>query len=294
MSSALPDPKHLFFGELEKALSSCENRIEEMNGGALGKQFRQELQNRLQRDKTRVLSLDIFDTLLLRNDVCEAQRYFDISSNISRALARTVRVSPLDLYISRCEAMKFCYRTSVEVGGCIEGRLENVIENQIRSLRLPKTTAKIFLREEIRYELSVLVPNNSLIEQARAHAENGGIVLLISDMYLSGDRISTLIEKTAGKLTFVARLISSADVSLNKRSGKVFTWLKKDLNIPSQDFLHIGDNFISDYQRPIEAGWRAMHFPVSQREHMRREKSLEQFTEQMTQHGITVSRWVTS
>lgn len=289
----MPEPVRSAFGQAEVALTSCESRIEAVNRGPEGRQFAESLERRLRRERSRVLSLDIFDTLLLRNDVCEARRYLDLSIRISQALAAAHlgEISPLDLYITRCEALEFGYRTSAPVEGCVEGRIEEVLANQVRNLGLPGTAMDILLREEISYESSVLAPNLPLIEVARNFSLDGGTVILLSDMYLSGIVLGHLIQSVAGDLSFVERLYSSADVVRNKRSGTIYPWLQAQLEIHADRFLHVGDNLVSDYQRPIEAGWKAMHFPVSKAELIRRQQSLCHFLAEMDGEGLDFSRW---
>lgn len=290
---SLPKPVRMEFGRLEAAIAACDSRIQAMDGGEEGQQFAEQVASRLLRENARVLSLDVFDTVLLRNDACEARRYFDLSHNLSAALKKAGlgEIPAIDLYLTRCEAMEFGYRASVRVDGCVEGRIEDVLANQVKNLGLPKSAVKIFLKEEVAYECSALMPNPALIGIASRFAKNGGKVILVSDMYLSAKVIAAVIQKVAGKLSFIERLVSSADAIRNKRSGTIFPWLEKELDVPAEQFLHIGDSLISDFQRPIRAGWKAMHFPISDAEHRRRQQSLDQFLDEMEANGLNVSRW---
>ncbi|MFD0463224.1 hypothetical protein ACFQY9_16710 [Microvirga aerilata] len=235
----------------------------------------------------------MFDTLMIRSNSSEARRYFQLSDRISKTLASSgyAAVDTSDVFLARCEALLFGYRTSLEVERCIEGRIEEVISNQVKMLDLPSACDEIFLEEEIAFETESLTPNQALIDLAEDFAKRGGKVILVSDMYLSGQAIDQILRRRIRRDGFEYELFSSADTVRNKRSGTIFPWLESRLDVPSSHFLHIGDSYISDFRQPKSFGWHAFHTPISEADLSLRKEDLERFLSENIHKGLDLSFW---
>jgi FMN phosphatase YigB (HAD superfamily) len=61
--------------------------------------------------------------------------------------------------------------------------------------------------------------------------------------------------------------------------------------VPPEAFFHIGDALDGDVYKAREAGWRALHFPVSRKESARRDQSLCEFNNEMRRLGHDLTRW---
>lgn len=281
------------FGVTQAALTRSPDRRRDFADGAPAEALIEALREQLRRHEVRVLSLDVFDTLLLRDDTCEASRFLALSERQSEALraAGHGEVSPLDLYVTRCEAMGFGYRFSREVAGCVEGRLPEILAAQARMLRLPDTAAILLEAEEMRHETEGLAPNRALLRLARGFAKSGGRVVCVSDMYLTTRQVDGLIDAVCGRPKLARTTWSSADTVLNKRSGRVFPWLADQLGVPPGRILHVGDSLEGDFQRPIAAGWRAFHLPIADAALRARERCLDGFRARMRSIGLNTDQW---
>lgn len=77
--------------------------------------------------------------------------------------------------------------------------------------------------------------------------------LFLSDFYTSPSFIIDIIRNLDNNFP-IKEGITSADIRLNKRSGRLFDFVKKNNNIQTDHWLHIGDNTWSDVKIPTEFG----------------------------------------
>jgi predicted HAD superfamily hydrolase len=155
---------------------------------------------------------------------------------------------------------------------------------------LPEECDALFLEEEIGYEIDNLTPNQVLIDIASKFTRAGGQVVLVSDMYLDGDSIEKIVNGVICKRIW-KKIYSSSDLIVSKRSGKIFKKVEKDLDVESTGFVHLGDSFTGDVMKPRQAGWSAIHFPVSEYELVDRRANLDEFIVMMANKGFDVSGW---
>ncbi|EFM19402.1 MULTISPECIES: HAD family hydrolase [unclassified Pantoea] len=97
--------------------------------------------------------------------------------------------------------------------------------------------------------------------------------LFLSDFYMSKDRLRKLIAKN-GLDAYVPDGISSADIKLNKRSGRLFDYVKDKLDIKPSEWLHIGDNEWSDVSQPGKRGINCIHYVPKEAHNERMELEL--------------------
>ncbi|KQN46505.1 hypothetical protein ASE93_14665 [Serratia sp. Leaf50] len=83
--------------------------------------------------------------------------------------------------------------------------------------------------------------------------------LFLSDFYMSGNKIQELLDHH-GINKFVPAGVSSVDVHLNKRSGKLFDYIGKTFTVAPNDWVHFGDNEWSDVKVPSSKGIKSIHF----------------------------------
>lgn len=110
---------------------------------------------------------------------------------------------------------------------------------------------------ELFMENSMLVPRKELVTWLKELADSGKRVFIISDMYLPASHLRKLVAH-AGLLDFVEEVIGSADTFLAKASGKAYQLVAEKYGIDFKDWLHIGDNGYSDGLRAVETGIEAL------------------------------------
>lgn len=292
--ASAPEPVIYTFAPVSRLLRGTPCRVslarssEELRGG---------LREAFSKSNAKILSLDVFDTFLLRDNRSEARRFHEISVRVlttlrDRGVRGADRLSVNDLLVARADGMKLSYRTRPAVRDCIEGSLDEVVSMARRSLGLPQDADRIFVECELEYEASALSLNNSLADLAMEVRANGGRVILVSDMYLSGRHIVEILRKVAPDAeSLVDAVFSSGDLVVSKRSGRIFREIQRRLEARPEDFFHVGDSLLGDVIKPREKGWAALHFPVSDVEATARAADLNSFILEMDEAGLLVRDW---
>ena len=288
-------PRISRFSPIARELRDCQSRI---ILSAESQAHFDSLRSEFEKSGAGVLSIDVFDTLLLRNNQSEARRFLNVSHRILRELQSSGKfgkahsLTQYDLMIARADAMRVSYRTRRPVRGCVEGAITDVIKIARRSLGLPPEADAIFRQCEIEYEASVLHFNKALFKLIPIVRSRGGQIILVSDMYLSSDLIGSIIQKIEpAALDMFDAIFSSGDLLVSKRSGRIFGEIERQLETGSASFFHIGDSFLGDVAKPREAGWKAIHYPVSEAEMHERAGDLASFVSEMRALGLAVDHW---
>jgi FMN phosphatase YigB (HAD superfamily) len=205
-----------------------------------------------------LLSLDVFDTLLLRDGSSQLRRFGEIGARMAARVGPGTK--PEDALIARHLGTRASYRAGPRVDGCGEGSLQEIHETAARMLGQPRSRAKDFIEIELDCECGHVEPNTLLISYIRKHQARGGKTVLISDMYMHADQIGELMARSGIRPDLYDALYSSADTKVSKASGGIFHLVKEAAEAPH--VLHVGDSLRGDYLNPRAHGWRAMLWPI--------------------------------
>ena len=275
-------------GGLQRELANCSNRLELFKNDKFLSSLRAVFDAEL-KDGARVLSLDVFDTFLIRDNSSELLRFYEIGETICELcqvdLAGRV-LKPVDAFIARQMGTRATYRASRKVMGAREGSLSDIYLTASRLLNLNDSWAERLVEREISYEATRITVNPFLLDYISAFRKQGGSAILVSDMYFHAEHIEVLLRKLGVDSTLFGKIYSSGDEKISKASGLIFQKIEKDMG--HDQFFHVGDSFKSDYVNPLHAGWNALHLPVSASDIVARQLSHDDtFTRIKSSHGVT-------
>ncbi len=266
--------KIIDFGDLENALLACrtqEERLKYFNSG----EFTTALEKKVSLfDKdVRVVTLDIFDTVLLRDGESEISKFYRIAEEQSILLQDKYgyKTSAEDLFLSRMSSTKTCYHAIPTVDGCREGSINLIYKSVCGSLNI---SGENLIDELVNVELNVesksLLLNKGLLTTVKNLWPNATLGL-ISDMYLHSYQLTDLLTM----LDFVSYdfLYSSADTKVSKNSSGLFDIVSSEKQLTGEEWLHLGDALIGDYMSPIKKGIMGVQLPIP--EEMERERTLD-------------------
>jgi FMN phosphatase YigB (HAD superfamily) len=91
------------------------------------------------------------------------------------------------------------------------------------------------------------------------HSHEAEKTLFLSDFYMGAEMLGRLLA-SKGLDTLVPEGISSCDVGLNKRSGRIFPYVHSLYEISPEQHVHFGDNEYSDVSTPRALGVNALHY----------------------------------
>lgn len=260
------------FDEIENDLTNAAKGRRSMFSN---EQFAARLKQRLGEalDGKRVLSLDVFDTLVLRDNSSEITRFFEVGGRMAEVVkAETGRVvSQVDAFVARHLGTKATYRASRTVQGCREGSLTELHSTASRLLAGTSVLAEPFIAAELENETARIEPNPFLVDFVRAYRSAGGKVVLVSDMYMHAEHVSMLLDSLGILQEDYDLLVSSADTKVSKASGGIFPLVEGLMEKKPEDFVHLGDSFRGDVAQPLRRGWRAFHLPLAQSDILERQ-----------------------
>ena len=185
-------------------------------------------------DKHKIISFDIFDTLLLRpyTDANDLFKYIELAYSVK------------NFFKLRLSAEKSA-RKKLAVDG-----LEDINIDDIYNF-LPE---KFSYLKNVELELEKLqtIQNKEMLEVYNYALKNGKTVIIVSDMYLKKDYLQLLLK--AKGIEKYDKLFVSSDYKKLKKTGNLFKSVLTEINAAPQTILHIGDNSTSDFTKALECG----------------------------------------
>ena len=259
----LPDSSIIKFGKLESHLRSSNDRLADFETEAFLKLF----EERVQKASPKLVSVDVFDTLLLRTDESELKRFKLIAEKQAQYLSERDgrEFGWQDLIYTRLAGTKMSYKASIIKQGCREGSISEIYKAAVSMLGVEPSLWEEFLKIELDHETVVTKPNRGLYKALKALCERGVKLCLVSDMYLHHEHIGHLLDHhfSDWRDSF-EKLYSSADTKISKASGHLFNVVAQDLNVPFNAMVHVGDSYRGDVAQPSRKGIMAIYMPIAE------------------------------
>jgi FMN phosphatase YigB (HAD superfamily) len=209
----------------------------------------------------KLISTDVFDTLLLRRGKSQRSRIAAGEARFARLLKqRGLIVETDELVRCRLLAQKFAYRALNVGGGVGEVRLADIVGWQLRLLGLPGDLVNERIAIELAVEKTALSANAALATLLRQQRQAGMRVIAVSDTALSTSELAELINHFHGP-GLIDRIYSSADAQTSKRFGGLFAAVLEAEAVPPSSVLHIGDDETADFRVPDKMGIKTLHLP---------------------------------
>ncbi len=210
-----------------------------------------------------IISVDVFDTLLLRTTRPELLRFEDVT-RLQHAFLRTMVHHPLpsiaSLYEARLRAGRTVYGRVAGSKGLDEAHFNDILGLTCALTGLPPECIPHLRHIELAYERKMLQPNRSLLGLLTEAKANGKRIILASDMYLGADDLRQLCDGLLG--TFRChRLYVSSEFKRTKRHGTLFQAILDEEGVPPGSLLHLGDNHLADVAMPATLGIDSVHLP---------------------------------
>ncbi len=234
-----------------------------------------------------LLTVDIWDTLLRRR--CHPD---EIKLFVARYLwlkhrphLRSPHDTPWTLFELRraCEAQ--IGQQTCAAGFDDEYRIADVLSAWITTafrepLPAPQRDALVqeLLEVEVAHECRMAVPDSQIQSVLASHGDLRPV--LVSDFYLGAAHLTRILRHAYPNLEPRAIYVS-CDVGWNKRSGRLFEHVYRELQTTPHTHVHVGDHPHSDVAVPRRLGAQAVHYsnPPSERLRRRREHCFARRTE---------------
>lgn len=206
-----------------------------------------------------LLSVDVFDTLLLRGTRPEFLRFADVAIRQDYALAGLGLDSPGPerLLASRLRCTRSAYQAARCGDGAGEVVFASIVAAMLDDLGVPVVALEPLRRIEIEFEKTVLRGNRRL---AAALGDATVPVVAISDTPLAGAEIRELLDHTLPGHS-VGHVFASSDMGLTKRDGALFRHVCQECRVAPAAVLHLGDHPWSDLRMARQQGLAALMTP---------------------------------
>lgn len=223
-----------------------------------------EMKNLIVQHDIKLISVDVFDTLLLRSSCPELRRFEKFCKlQWQRYLSRTV-ISETKFFFTRLRVGKELYQKARVFPGQYEVTYEELY--RIIALEFSEYIEESIddfvagcLRIELEAELSDLYFNKKLWAFLGQQKKMGHEIIFCSDMYLDNESIRYLIENLSND-KLLGKLYVSSDWQKTKRDKSLFEVVIKQSGIMPNEILHIGDNRSSDFDAPLSMGMLAFQY----------------------------------
>lgn len=192
----------------------------------------------------KIVSFDIFDTLLLRPALSP--------KDIFCLLARKVNADyGVDFMSMRLDAE--------EETGLPYASIGQIYDHMARKYKLPPSTARAIMEEEIRCEGKLLSPRPDMKAAYDEAVRQGKRIIAISDMYLSADILREFLQKNG--YDAVSEIYVSCERGGRKDEGRLYDMVLQAENAQPSEILHVGDNYHADYEQAIKKHLCAVWYP---------------------------------
>jgi FMN phosphatase YigB (HAD superfamily) len=197
-------------------------------------------------DRAKVVSFDVFDTLLTRITPDPDDVFRLVEARLDASSGRPTQFAAL-----RKDAEHRLRRRSTRDVSCDQ------IYAEMSRTDLPSELVAEARAVEMAVEMSVLRPRERMMDAFRHAVRTGKRVVLTSDIYLTRERLESLLH--AKGVRGYHELYVSSDVGVRKDTGAMWEHLTKAEDAKSDGFLHVGDNEHSDVQLPVDRGIKTFH-----------------------------------
>ncbi len=205
-----------------------------------------------------LVSVDMFDTLLLRDYSTQRGRFQDVARHLAGELGRRgYSVDAATLLKLRCLVHDLAYRAVMMERPAGDATLAHMIDIQLAMLGLDQSLAGVFVEAELAVEAARLVPNNKLLGLLRSFRAAGKRLVVVSDMYFSRENLDALL-RTLLHDHPIDRIYVSADIGLTKHSGRLLSRIAELEHVAPNRILHCGDHPHADVAMSRAAGCQAV------------------------------------
>ena len=196
-------------------------------------------------DGIKVVSFDLFDTLVLRPAFSDD----DILRLLCQSIEHEYGISVLNARLSAGEALGDPCATTLMFWNYAAD-----------CLGFSPDLAETFAEKEYEFEKSLLFPRNAGKQLFDYALKKGKRIIVISDMHFSAAQLKDMLRKCG--YSGVSELYVSCEWGAVKRTGALFdTVLDRENGVSPGEILHIGDSRKSDYDAPASKGINAVCLP---------------------------------
>lgn len=201
--------------------------------------------------RIRVVSFDIFDTVVTRNCAEPKDVFYELGNILKK---KNIIIDNFAEKRIRAE-----YDARILKHFQKEVTIDEIYRQMNLQLKLPQVVIDSAIGIEMQVEETFLVPVRKTLELVAQVKQLQKDVIFISDMYLPDEFIYKILSKYK-VIQNKRSLYVSSTTGLLKSTGELFRYVAREQNIKLKELCHIGDNIESDYRIPRKLGIRSVRY----------------------------------
>lgn len=203
-----------------------------------------EIKGMIRQSAIKVVSFDIFDTLLVRPVLQPKDIFYLIAAKVDPLYG----INFVEMRWNAEEQTGNPNATIHDIYACIQ-----------RTYKLDKELTCALLDEEIHCEATLLAPREDMRLCYDEAVKQGKRIIAVSDMYLPEDVLLNILQKSG--YTQLSALYVSCAYGKRKSDGTLYEHVITQEHIHPSEILHIGDNYSSDYCAALTRHVTAVYSP---------------------------------
>ena len=203
--------------------------------------------------KHRIISFDIFDTLLVRPFLSPS----DLFKYIEPKVREIINDQSFDFVGKRRIAEKIAFENALQRNEG-ETTIDEIYSVFIEKNELPENCLNVLRDLEIATEREVLYRRESIYNAYLTAQALNKEIIIISDMYLPKKTLEDILSKNGIEYS---KIYLSSDLKKKKSTGELFDIVIEDQKCKPEEILHIGDNVKGDLKVPKAKGIHCFHMP---------------------------------
>ena len=212
------------------------------------------LKEKIMDKKIKVISFDIFDTLIIR-PFLYPKDLFTFLNDDYRKLSNNLGID-FSKIREECEVLA---RTEAYEQKKEEVTLDRIYELIEEEYEMPKNIVETLKKKEIELELRFCKRRETAYSIYKLAKYLDKKVICTSDMYLPLEVIKKLLEING--FDKIDEIYLSSEVMKTKATGNLYEYMIKSQKVEAENIIHIGDNYRSDYEKAKENKINAVYFP---------------------------------
>ena len=212
----------------------------------------EKLKKEIINSKTKIVSFDIFDTLIIR----PFWNPIDLFVFLNQYFREITKIETgMDFSKIRVEAEKETRRKNKAKQEITLDEIYEEIQNQTK---LEDEIIEKMKQKEQELEIKFCTARKTGKEIYELAKYLGKTVIATSDMYLPMENIKKILDKNDYKMD---NIYLSAQIGVTKFCGDLYSYVIKDLQVEPGEMVHIGDNYHSDYEKANQNGINGQFLP---------------------------------
>ena len=215
----------------------------------------EKLKREIMLENTKLVSFDIFDTLILRPfwNPIDLFSFMDEYFKKITKMKTGIDFSKLRIEAERRAREKYCIEKEKQ-----DITLDEIYVELKNETKIDESIIELLKLKEKELEINFSKKRDTAKEIYDLAKYLNKKVICTSDMYLPMETIRKMIEKNG---YMIEKIYLSSEIKLTKFTGDLYKYLLKDLNEQPEKIVHIGDNYYSDYEQAKKQGINAMFLP---------------------------------